>query len=77
MAHPIYGVREMTGFWVFIAYQVRQVTIFCGNSLDPVPPFKSKQKDVRYFHIYEGEEIDKAKFADWVNQALKMPGKKL
>jgi hypothetical protein len=46
-------------------------------SLDPTPPGGSKQKDVRYLDIHEGEEIDEARFASWVKQASKLPGEKM
>jgi hypothetical protein len=42
-------------------------------SLRPVPPGASKQKDVRYFDIHEGE-LDEARMATWVKQAAALPG---
>lgn len=75
---PMYGVEE--GIWflslhAFNAYV--KVAFFRGAALDPVPPVGSRQKDVRYFHIHEGDAIDEARFADWVRQASALPGERL
>jgi hypothetical protein len=37
-----------------------KVTFFRGMLLRPVPPGASKHKDVRYFDIHEGDELDEA-----------------
>ncbi|WP_420962693.1 DUF1801 domain-containing protein [Brucella sp. IR073] len=74
---PLYGVEEerwFLGLHCFAKYI--KVSFFRGTSLDPVPPGGSKQKEVRYLDIYEGQ-FDEAQFADWVRQASKMPGEKL
>ncbi len=74
---PFYGVEE--GHW-FLSFHVFakyiKVAFFRGASLDPVPPGKSKHKDVRYLDIYEGE-LDEARFTGWVKQASKLPGEKM
>jgi hypothetical protein len=75
---PMYGVEE--GVWFlslhcFNAYV--KVAFFRGAALDPVPPVGSKQKDVRYFHIHEGDALDEARFADWVRQASALPGERM
>jgi hypothetical protein len=75
---PFYGVEEgvwFLSFHVFAKYV--KVAFFRGAQLLPPPPVASKQKDVRYFHIHEGEELDEAQFADWVKQASELPGEKL
>lgn len=54
-----------------------KVTFFQGASLDPAPPEKSKYPDVRYLHVHEDDEIDEARFADWVKQASWLPGVKM
>ena len=75
---PMYGVEEGTyflGIHVFAKYI--KVAFFRGASLDPLPPVASKQKDVRYFHIFEGDQLDEAQFADWVKQASRLPGEKM
>jgi hypothetical protein len=74
---PLYGVEE--GLW-FLSFHVFakyvKVAFFRGASLKPVPPGPSKQKDVRYLDIHEGE-LDEAQFTRWVKQASKLPGEKM
>ena len=75
---PMYGVEE--GVWFLSLHCFNdyvKVAFFRGASLNPVPPVGSKQKDVRYFHIHEGEAIDEARFADWVRQASALPGERM
>lgn len=75
---PFYGVEQgrwFLGLHVFEKYI--KIAFFNGTSLDPMPPVASKQKNVRYFHIHENDELDEAKFADWVEQASKLPGEKM
>ena len=67
---PLYGVEGQgwfLGVHVFAKYI--KLAFFRGASLTPVPPVESKQKDVRYFHIHEGDQFDEAQLADWVKQA--------
>jgi hypothetical protein len=45
--------------------------------LRPVPPVESKEKDVRYFHIHEGDQLDEVQLAAWVTQAAGLPGNSL
>ncbi|MEP9389581.1 DUF1801 domain-containing protein [Mesorhizobium sp. KR9-304] len=75
---PFYGVEE--GVW-FLSFHVFakyiKVAFFRGAQLEPVPPVASKHKDVRYFHIHEGDELDEKQFVDWVKQASKLPGEKM
>lgn len=74
---PFYGIEE--GVW-FLGYhcfdRYVKVSFFKGTSLDPVPPGPSKQKEVRYLDIREGE-LDEAQFSDWVKQAAALPGEKM
>ncbi|MBX3580294.1 MAG: DUF1801 domain-containing protein [Rhizobiaceae bacterium] len=75
---PFYGVAKgdwFLSFHVFAKYI--KVAFFRGAQLEPEPPVTSKQKDVRYFHIHEDDELDKERFADWVKQASKLPGEKM
>ena len=75
---PFYGVEQgrwFLGLHVFEKYI--KIAFFNGASLDPVPPVSSKQKDVRYFHIHENDELDEAQFTDWVKQASKLPGERM
>ncbi len=74
---PFYGV-EGKG-WILAFHCVTRyikVAFLRGTSLKPVPPVESKQKEVRYLHIHEGEAIDEAQFADWVRQASRIEGEK-
>jgi len=71
---PFYGIAGQgwfLSFHVFARYV--KVTFFRGTSLRPVPPGASKQQDVRYVDIHEGE-LDEAQLATWVKQAAAMPG---
>ncbi|MDX9912870.1 MAG: DUF1801 domain-containing protein [Phycisphaerales bacterium] len=72
---PFYGVEGQGWFLAFhcITKYVK-VSFFGGASLEPMPPVESKVPNVRYFHIYEGEEIDEAQLASWIRQAAKLPG---
>jgi hypothetical protein len=55
---------------------VPELAFFRGSSLDPVPPGKSKHKEVRYLDVREGE-LDEKQFVAWVKQASKLPGEKM
>ncbi|WOS62510.1 DUF1801 domain-containing protein [Sinorhizobium fredii] len=75
---PLYGVEEQSwflGIHCFTKYI--KVAFFRGASLSPVPPGESKQKEVRYFHIHEDDELDEAQFAAWVKQASQLPGERM
>jgi hypothetical protein len=76
---PFYGAPNGEG-WI-VSYhcfdKYVKVTFFRGASLDPPPPVASKQKDVRCFHIREGELLDEERFTDWVRQAGALPGETL
>jgi len=41
------------------------------------PPSESKQKEVRYLHIHEDDQLDEAQFAAWVKQASQLPGERM
>jgi hypothetical protein len=72
---PFYGVEGhgwVISFHAFTRYM--KVTFFKGAALEPVPPGPSKDKNVRYLDIHEGEELDEKQFASWVKQAASMPG---
>jgi len=75
---PLYGVEGQgwfLGIHCFAKYI--KVAFFRGASLSPVPPVASKQKDVRYFHIREGDPIDEHQIAAWVRQASQLPGERM
>ena len=75
---PFYGVEGQGWFLGFhcITKYVK-VAFFRGTSLRPVPPVESKQKEVRYFHIHEDDQLDEAQFAAWVKQASQLPGERM
>ncbi len=75
---PFYGAgREgwFLSFHCFTSYV--KVAFFRGTSLRPPPPGESKQKEVRYLDIREGEPLDEAQLAAWVKQASRLPGERL
>lgn len=47
---------------------------FKGASLRPIPPDESKQKDMRYLDIREGDKLYEKRMAMWVKQATALPG---
>ncbi len=53
------------------------VSFNTGAKLNPMPPGTSKQANVRYLDIHEGDVLDEAQFKDWVGQASRLPGEKL
>lgn len=78
---PLYGAPDGPPQTWFTAYHCTtryvKVAFFQGTALVPLPPVESKQEDVRYLHIHEGEAFDDARFTDWIGQAILLPGKKL
>jgi hypothetical protein len=75
---PFYGIEGQGWFLGFhcITKYVK-VAFFRGKSLNPPPPVESKQKEVRYFHIHENDQIDEVQFAAWVKQASQLPGERM
>ena len=72
---PFYGIEGRGWFLNFHCFtKYVKVAFFRGASLRPVPPGASTHKDVRYFDIYEGDELDEAQMAVWVKQAAALPG---
>jgi hypothetical protein len=72
---PFYGVEGRGWFLSFHCFtKYVKVTFFRGASLRPVPPGPSKDKNVRYLDIHEGDEFDEARLADWVKQAAALSG---
>jgi hypothetical protein len=71
---PFYGVEGQGWFLsphCFTRYV--KVAFFRGTSLRPVPPGESKQKEVRYLDIHEGDPLDEAQMASWIRQAAALP----
>ena len=76
---PFYGVEDQGGWFLsfhcFTKYV--KVAFFRGTSLSPLPPVESKQKEVRYLHIHEDDQLDESQFAAWVKQASQLPGERM
>ena len=53
------------------------MAFFQGSSLRPVPPGGSKSEGTRYFDIRESDELDETQFTAWVEQASRLPGKRM
>lgn len=74
---PFYGVEGDGWFLSFHCFaKYVKVTFFRGASLRPLPPGESRHKEVPYLDIYE-DELDEARFADWVKQASQLPGERM
>ena len=72
---PFYGIKDQgwfLSFHVFTKYV--KVGFFHGASLKPVPPGVSKDQNMRYLDIYEGDKLDEKQMASWVKQAAALPG---
>lgn len=54
-----------------------KVAFFNGASLHPLPPGESKQREVRYLDIREGDAFDEEQIASWVEQASRLPGERM
>ncbi len=74
---PFYGLDEgwFVSFRCYTKYV--QLTFFRGTSLDPVPPKGSKHPEVRYFDIYEDDDLDETRLASWIKQASSLPGERM
>ena len=73
---PFYGVEGQGWFLSFhVLTRYVKVTFFAGASLRPIPPGGTpKSKESRWIDIYEDDELDEAKFKNWVKQAAALPG---
>jgi len=72
---PFYGIEGQgwfLGFHCMTKYV--KVAFFRGSSLRPVPPGESKQEEVRYIDIHEGDQLDEQLVASWIRQASELPG---
>ena len=75
---PFYGVEGKGWFLSYHCFtKYVKVTFFRGTSLSPMPPVASKQEEVRYFHIYENDELDQVTLTNWIRQASDLPGDNL
>ena len=72
---PFYGIEGQGWFLNFHCFtKYVKVAFFRGASLQPPPPGKSKDPDMRYLDIYEEKPLDKKLLASWVEQASRIPG---
>jgi len=71
---PFYGL-EGRGWFLSVHVFTRYVKVafFRGESLRPVPPGASKDKNTRYVDIHE-DDLDEAQMATWIQQAAALPG---
>jgi hypothetical protein len=72
---PFYGAASQG--WVISVHaftNFMRVTFFNGAALMPLPPKSSKQKDVRYYDVYEDAGVDEKQLAAWAKQAASVPG---
>lgn len=70
-------IPPASGIGVHCFAKYIKVAFFRGTSLSPIPPGESKQKEVRYFHIHEEDQLDEAQLAAWVEQASQLPGERM
>ncbi|MBP9891296.1 MAG: DUF1801 domain-containing protein [Planctomycetes bacterium] len=72
---PFYGIEGQGWFLSLHCFtKYVKVAFFKGASLSPVPPGKSKQKEVRYLDIHEDDKLDEKQLASWIKQAAAIPG---
>jgi hypothetical protein len=75
---PFYGMDGESWFLSYHCFnKYVKVAFFRGASLRPLPPGESRQKEVRYLDVHEGEPIDDAQLADWIKQASRLPGERM
>jgi hypothetical protein len=72
---PFYGIESQGWFLNFHCFtKYVKVAFFRGTSLRPLPPGKSKHKEVRYLDIHENDQPDEELLASWIRQASKLAG---
>ena len=75
---PFYGIEGRGWFLSYHCFtKYVKLTWHNGASLRPPPPVGSKHPDVRYFHVYEGDELDETRLTKWIKQASYLPGEDL
>ncbi len=75
---PFYGI-EGEGWFLGIHCFTKYIKLafFKGTHLRPLPPGESKQKEVRYLDIREGDQLDDKQIVAWVKQASELPGERM
>ena len=73
---PFYGIEGQGWFLSYhcTARYVKIAFLGSGTALKPLPPVASKNEGTRYFHIYEGDDINEELMGNWFRQAAKLPG---
>ena len=72
---PFYGIEDRGWFLNFHCFtNYVKVAFFRGTSLRPLPPGKSKHKEVRYLDIHQDDQLDEELVASWIRQAAELPG---
>jgi hypothetical protein len=72
---PFYGIEGQGWFLSYHCFtKYIKIGFFRGASLRPLPPGRSKQKEVRYLDIYEDDQLDETRLATWLRQAAALPG---
>jgi hypothetical protein len=75
---PFYGIEGQGWFLGIHCFnKYIKLAFFKGQSLRPLPPGESKQKEVRYLDIHEDDEIDETQLVDWVQQASRLEGERM
>lgn len=75
---PFYGVEGQGWFLSFHCFtKYVKVTFLRGAALRPLPPGPSKDKNVRYLDLYDGDPLDGKLLASWLEQASGLPGERL
>ena len=75
---PFYGFDGKEWFVAFHCFdKYLKVTFFRGTSMQPMPPGKSKMKEVRYLDIREDDTTSQAQLSDWIKQVSKLPGERM
>jgi hypothetical protein len=75
---PMYGVAGQGWFLSLHCFtKYIKVAFFRGTSLRPVPPGKSRHREVRYLDIRQDDPFDEAQFVEWVKQARRLPGERM
>jgi hypothetical protein len=75
---PLYGIEGQGWFLgVHCFAQAIKAAFFRGALLRPTPPGESKSEDTRYLDIHDGDKLDEVQFAAWVEQASRLPGKRM
>ena len=75
---PLYGVEGQGWFLgVHCFAKAVKVAFFEGASLRPIPPGESKSEGTRYLDIRENDGLDEGQFIAWVEQASRLPGRRM